>query len=66
MEIVVLAILFGILMVLSFILGAYFCCRVIYSAQKDARTDVFRYEYYKLAGVRNPSDPQPYVPHVRQ
>ncbi len=64
MYIVFAVLISGLLLVLFFILGALFCRHIIDEAQEQARYEALRYEYYKLAGVRTPSDPKPYVPPV--
>ena len=55
-------ILIGLMMVGIFTLGALFGAHLINDAQDDARYDRLREEYYRMAGYRNPGDPQPYFP----
>ena len=54
--------LVGVLMVLTFVLGALFSKHLIEDAQEQARYDAMRNEYYRLAGVKTVADPRPYVP----
>ena len=60
---VVLAILcMGLVMVGVFALGMLFMKSAYRDAQEEARYDQTRLEYYRMAGVRKPTDPRPYVP----
>ncbi len=60
---IVLAILLmGLMDVGIFVLGALFMKSSYHDAQEEARYDQQRLEYYRLAGVRKPTDPRPYVP----
>ena len=59
----VLAVLFvGLIMTGLFALGALFMKTFYREAQTEARYDALRYEYYRLSGVKRPTDPRPYVP----
>lgn len=60
--IVLACILCCVLFLCVFVLGALFCKHMMEDAKAEARYDAVRYEYFRLAGVRTPSDPQPYVP----
>ena len=62
MYIVFAVLIAGIMMVLFFILGALFCRHLMVEAHKQSQHEMLRYEYYKLAGVHNATDPKPYVP----
>ena len=55
-------ILGGLIIVGVFVLGMLFMRAIIHDEQQEARYDALRYEYYRLAGVKKPTDPRPYVP----
>jgi len=62
---IVLSVLFaGIMLVLFFVLGALFCRHIMVEAQENAKHEMLKYEFCRLADARTPSDPQPYVPPV--
>ena len=62
MYIVLAIILVGIMFVGIFVIGALFSRHILLDALEDARHDQLRQEYYRMAGVRTPTDPKPYVP----
>ena len=62
MYIVLAIILVGIMFVGIFVIGAMFSRHILLDALEDARHDQLRQEYYRMAGVRTPTDPKPYVP----
>lgn len=62
MYIVLGVLLIGIMMVCVFILGGLFTRHLILDALDEARRQRMSEEYYRLAGVRTPADPKPYVP----
>lgn len=55
-------ILVAIMMIGSFMAGAFFMKTLYRDAQEDARYDTMRYEYYRMANVQNMASPRPYVP----
>lgn len=55
---------FGLMMVGVFVLGMLFMSMIFHDEQREARHDLLREEYYKLAGVHKPTDPRPYVPPI--
>ena len=59
---VLAVILTGFIFVGIFVIGALFMRMQYRDAQEEARYDAMKAEYYRLAGVRTPSDPRPYVP----
>jgi len=60
-----MAILFlGMMFTGVFVLGALFMKMIVHDAQQEARHDELRYEYYRMAGVKKPTDPRPYVPPI--
>ena len=60
---IVLAIAFlGVMMVGVFILGGMFARHMILESLDEARRQRIAEDYYRLAGVRTPADPRPYVP----
>lgn len=59
---VIVVMLFGVLLVCAFILGGLFARHLIIDALDEARQQRVTEEYYRIAGVRTPTDPKPYVP----
>ena len=59
---VLTVILTGFVLLGVFVLGMLFMRTIIYNEQQNARYDALHDEYYRLAGVKYPSDPKPYVP----
>lgn len=54
--------LISVIIFLAFIIGCIFMRRLIREEEEQARHEEMRREYYRLAGVRTPTDPKPYVP----
>lgn len=65
MDFVVACILLSVFHFFAFLLGAYFMRGVMKDAQEKARYDAMRDEYYRLADVKTPYDPKPYVPPMK-
>jgi len=61
-SIILVILILGLMFVGVFVLGALFMKNAYHDAQIEARYDQQRLEYYRLAGVRRPTDPRPYVP----
>jgi len=62
MEILLAAVLMGVLFIIAFILGALFVRHLIMEAQEQARYDRMSEEYFKMAGANGWNSPRPYVP----
>ena len=62
MYVALAVILAGLVFAGVFVLGMLFMRAIVHSEQQEARYDAMRYEYYRLAGVKKPTDPRPYVP----
>lgn len=52
----------GIMLALFFVLGMLFCRHIMTEAQDQAKHEMLKYEFLKLANVQRPTDPMPYVP----
>ena len=56
----------GLILVGVFVLGMLFMRTIIRDEERIDRYNRMRQEYYTLAGVKNSSDPLPYVPPIKK